>query len=249
MVCNAYSRFRGCILLIELNMKLKHIFTVLAAAAIFTGCSKEEIKTYNDLTPDRFIQFSTSSADVSFFRFPGETEIQYPVVVKSSGFGNVDMPYSISVVADSTTAASSDYVMPTSFTFLKGNVVDTFYVSLKYSDKLDANKMRLTLKIEENENFKYGESGYLMYDLWFHNNLVKPDWWTSSVTSYYLGTFSELKYKYFLQVTKVDLDGADNSTIRHYALIFKAWLEEQAAAGNPILEANGTPMTVPAGGK
>jgi hypothetical protein len=109
--------------------------------------------------------------------------------------------------------------------------------------------MRLTLKVEETENFKAGETNYLMFDLWFHNNLVKPDWWSSTVTNYYLGTFTELKYKYFLQVTKVDLDGADNSTIRHYALIFKAWLEEQAAAGNPILEANGTPMTVPAGGK
>ena len=109
--------------------------------------------------------------------------------------------------------------------------------------------MRLTLKIEENENFKAGETAYQMYDLWFHNNLVKPDWWTSTVTSYYLGTFTELKYKYFLQVTKVDLAGASNSVIRHYALIFKAWLEEQAAAGNTITEANGTPMTVPAGGK
>ena len=34
-----------------------------------------------------------------------------------------------------------------------------------------------------------------------------------------------------------------------YALIFKAWLAEQAAAGNTITEADGTPMTVPAGGK
>lgn len=230
-------------------MKLRYIFTILAAASLFASCSKEEIKTYNDLTPDRYLQFSTKSEDVSFFRFPGETEIQYPVIVKSSGFGNVDMPYSISVVADSTTAGSADYTMPSTFTFLKGNVVDTFYVSLKYSDKLDASKLRLTLKIEENENFKAGESAYLMYDLWFHNNLVKPDWWTSTVTSYYLGTFTELKYKYFLQVTKVDLAGASNSVIRHYALIFKAWLEEQAAAGNTIKEADGTPMTVPAGGK
>ncbi len=230
-------------------MKLRYIFTVLAASALFASCSKEEIKTYNDLTPDRYLQFSSSSADVSFFRYPGETTIQYPVIVKSSGYSETDMPYRISVVADSTTAASADYTMPETFTFLKGNVVDTFYVSLNYSEKLDANKMRLTLKVEETENFKAGETNYLMFDLWFHNNLVKPDWWTSSVTSYYLGTFSELKYKYFLQVTKVDLDGADNSTIRHYALIFKAWLEEQAAAGNPILEANGTPMTVPAGGK
>jgi len=82
--------------------------------------------------------------------------------------------------------------------------------------------------------------------IWFHNNLVKPGWWTSTVTSYYLGSYSEAKYKLFLEVVKVDLDGADNSLIRHYALVFKKYLEDRKAAGDPALEDNGTEMTVAA---
>lgn len=230
-------------------MKIKYILTIVATAALFASCSKEEIGTYNTLTPYRFLQFSTVESDISFFRYPGETSVNYPVIVKSSGYSETDMTYKISVVADSTTAAASDYSMPDSFVFKQKSAVDTFYVKLNYSEKLDTEKMRLTLKVEANEFFKEGETAYRMTDIWFHNNIVKPDWWTSTVTSYYLGTFTELKYKYFLQVVKVDLEGADNSTIRHYALIFKAWLQEQAANGNVITEANGTPMTVPAGGK
>lgn len=230
-------------------MKIKYILTFLVASAIFAGCNKEEIDTYDKLTSSRFMTFSKVESDVSFSSYPGETTINYPVIVNATGYSKSDMEYKVSVVADSTTAQATDYSLPAVFTMPKECIADTFYVALNYSDKLDTETLRLTLKIESNGFFKEGESKYCMTDIWFHNKLVKPTWWTSSVTSYYLGTFSELKYKYFLQVVKTDLDGADNSTIRHYALIFKAWLVEQDAAGNTITEANGTPMTVPAGGK
>ncbi|MBR4094634.1 MAG: DUF4843 domain-containing protein [Bacteroidales bacterium] len=229
-------------------MKLKYIFTILAAAAMFASCNKEDIITYDNNT--RYLSFATSEVEVSFSRYPGETTIQYPVVVNSTGYSEKDMAYTISVVADSTTAQSSDYAMPSTFTMPAKAVADTFYVSLNYTEKLDTETMRLGLKIEPNENFLEGATSARMIDIYFNNALAKPSWWTSSVTSYYLGTYSDLKYKYFLQVTKVDLDEtASTSVIRHYSLIFKAWLAEQAAAGNTITEANGTPMTVPAGGK
>ncbi len=229
-------------------MKLKYIFTILAAAATFASCNKEDIITYDNST--RYLSFASSQVEISFSRYPGETTVQYPIVVNSTGYSENDQNYTISVVADSTTAQSTDYTLPSSFTMPAKAVADTFYVSLNYTDKLDAETMRLALKIEANENFLEGETSARMIDIYFNNKLAKPAWWTSSVTSYYLGTYSDLKYKYFLQVTKVDLDEtASTSIIRHYALIFKAWLAEQDAAGNTITEANGTPMTVPAGGK
>lgn len=230
-------------------MKIRHIFTILAAVVLFTNCAKEEIGTYNTLTSDRYISFASTKNTVAFSRYPGQTTVEYPVIVNASGYSESDMEYKVSVVADSTTAAAADYSIPTSFTLPAKCVADTFYVQLNYSDKLDTEEMRLTLKVESNEFFKEGDVSYRMIDILFHNFLVQPTWWTSTVTTRYMGTFSELKYKYFLQVTKADLTDADNSTIRHYALVFKTWLAEQAAAGNTITEANGTPMTVPAGGK
>ena len=229
-------------------MKLKHIFTILAAAATFAGCEKEGIITYDNNT--RYLSFASKEVEVSFTKYPGETTIQYPVVVNSTGYSEKEQTYKISVVAENTTAQASDYTMPATFTMPAKAVADTFYVSLNYSEKLDTETMRLGLKIEANENFLEGEVASRMYDLYFNNKLAKPAWWTSSVTSYYLGTYSDLKYKYFLQVTKVDLnESSSTSEIRHYSLIFKAWLAEQDAAGNTVTEANGTPMTVPAGGK
>lgn len=229
-------------------MKLKYIFTILAAAATFASCDKDEIITYDNST--RYLSFASSEVEISFTIYPGETTIQYPVIVKSSGYSESDMQYKISVVAENTTAQSTDYSLPESFTMPAKAVADTFYVSLNYTEKLDTETMRLGLKIESNENFQEGETDSRMFDIYFNNALAKPSWWTSSVTSYYLGTYSDLKYKYFLQATKVNLDEtASTSVIRHYALVFKAWLAEQAAAGNTITEANGTPMTVVAGGK
>ena len=227
-------------------MKLKYILTV-AAIALFASCSQIEIDTYNDLTKYRFISFTkaeSSESNVSFFQYPGETTINYPVVVQSSGYGEDDMEYKVSVIAENTTAQAGDYTMPEKFVFRKKSAVDTFYVQLHYSEKLDTEKVKVSLKIEANEFFKEGIEDNLKAVIWFHNNLVKPAWWSTI----YFGTYSDLKYKYFLQVVKKDLTDANNSTKRHYALIFKAWLQEQADAGNTITEANGTPMTIPAGG-
>ena len=229
-------------------MKLKYIFTILAAAAMFTSCNKEEILTYDNGT--RYLSFNSNKVEVSFSKYPGETTIQYPVVVKSSGYSEKEMIYKIAVSAQNTTAQAADYALPATFTMPAKAVTDTFYVSLNYSSKLDSETMKLTLAIEANENFLEGETESRTFELNFNNALTKPNWWTSTVTSYYLGSYSDLKYKYFLQATKVDLDeSASTSVIRHYALIFKAWLAEQATAGNTITEADGTPMTVPAGGK
>ena len=158
--------------------------------------------------------------------------------------GETEMEYKVSVVKDSTTATETDFTLPQSFKFQPKSAIDTFYVQLHYSEKLDTEQLKLTLQIEPNENFKEGEEAYLMSVIVFHNNLVKPEWWSTT----YFGTYTNLKYKYFLQVIQKDLTDVDNSTKRHYALMFKAWLEEQAAAGSPIKEEDGTLMTIPAGG-
>ncbi len=227
---------------------MKHIFTLLVATLLLASCAKDEIDTYNKLTSGRYLAFASAKSTVAFSRYPGQTTIEYPVFVNATGYSENEMEYKVSVVADSTTAQASDYSVPSSFVMPAKCITDTFYVKLNYAEKLDTQEMRLTLKIEANEYFQEGESKYLMTDILFHNFLVKPDWWTSTVSTRYLGTFSELKYKHFLNVVQVDLSEADNSAIRHYALIFKSWLAEQAAAGNTITEANGTPITVPAGG-
>ena len=175
--------------------------------------------------------------------------INFPVIVKSSGFSNQDNEYKIIVMDEYTTAVPSDYEIPDKYVFKAGAIKDTCYIKLKYSSKLDSDKVRVVIKLASNENFTEGENTYQVAIIWFHNIISKPDWWTSTVTSYYLGTYSDLKYSLFNRIVGIDLTDADESTIRHYALVFKQYLEEQKAADNTILEVDGTEMTVVAGGK
>ncbi|HJF70715.1 MAG TPA: DUF4843 domain-containing protein [Butyricimonas virosa] len=225
---------------------------VIGAIYLLCSCSKEELLTYNNNTSERFIYFEKSEADsseISFFTYPGETVINFPVIVKSSGFSNQDNEYKIIVMDEYTTAVPSDYEIPDKYVFKAGAIKDTCYIKLKYSSKLDSDKVRVVIKLASNENFTEGENTYQVAIIWFHNIISKPDWWTSTVTSYYLGTYSDLKYSLFNRIVGIDLTDADESTIRHYALVFKQYLEEQKAADNTILEVDGTEMTVVAGGK
>lgn len=254
MVCPANPDKRDLILK-KTNMNKKILTAmVAAAAALVCACEQIDIKTYDDLTQNRYLYFYQNKTEnildtnyVSFMLFGGAKEVDYPVIVKSSGFSETAQSYRINVVKDATTATESEFELPASFEFAPKAIQDTFFLKLKYTDKLETDTLCISLDIAENEIFKLGPSNSIHRVIYLHNALVQPSWWTSTVSSYYLGTYSTLKYKYLLQVIGKDLDGCTNAEIRHYALVFKQWLAEQKAAGNPIKEANGTEMTVAVG--
>ena len=229
------------------GLEMKYTKILLAAALIVASCAKENIPTYKEVSGERYIYFAKAeqdSSDVSFYSYPGQKVIEYPIVVKSTGYSTSEGTFSVNVLKEYTTAGDGDYSLAKKFTFRPESQVDTFYVKLNYSSKLDNEKVRIVLELEETPDFKLGMTDSRVAIIWFHNNLVKPSWWNSSVSAYYLGTYSDAKYKLFLEVVKVDLDGADNSLIRHYTLVFKKYLEDRKAAGNPALEEDGTEITV-----
>lgn len=226
---------------------MKYTKILLAAALIVAACAKENIPTYKEVSGERYIYFAKAeqdSSDVSFYSYPGQKVIEYPIVVKSTGYSTSEGTFSVNVLKEYTTAGDGDYSLAEKFTFRPESQVDTFYVKLNYSSKLDDEKVRIVLELNETPDFKLGMTDSRVAIIWFHNNLVKPSWWSSSVSAYYLGPYSDAKYKLFLEVVKVDLDGADNSLIRHYTLVFKKYLEDRKAAGNPALEEDGTEITV-----
>lgn len=229
------------------GLEMKYTKILLAAALIVAACAKENIPTYKEVSGERYIYFAKAeqdSSDVSFYSYPGQKVIEYPIVVKSTGYSTSEGTFSVNVLKEYTTAGDGDYSLAEKFTFRPESQVDTFYVKLNYSSKLDNEKVRIVLELDETPDFKLGMTDSRVAIIWFHNNLVKPSWWSSSVSSYYLGPYSDAKYKLFLEVVKVDLDGADNSLIRHYTLVFKKYLENRKAAGNPALEDDGTEITV-----
>ena len=232
-------------------MKARYIIILGMLGTLFSSCQKEEVPTYSDCTSDRFIYFARTEADstdLSFFSYPGQTTINFPVVVKSTGYSTEDATYKIAVMSQYTTAESSDYELPATCTFRGGMVSDTCFVRFNYSSKLDDGKVRLVLELKSNEDFQLGPTTSRVAVIWVHNNIVQPDWWDSFISSYIMGTYSEKKYRLFMQVVGVDLTDADRSVIRHYALVFKQYLAKQKADGKPVREEDGTEMTIVAGG-
>jgi hypothetical protein len=231
----------------------KTMIAALMIPILAASCSKDEIKTYGELTPNRFLSFQEEgSVDqndtvfVSFVSF-GEKDAEYPIVVESSGFSESEQQYSVKVSREGTTMQAGDYQMPSSFSFAPRAVKDTFYVKLIFSGKYDTDTLSLSLEFEENEVFKKGPSTAIHRVLMVHNAIVKPAWWTSQVASYYFGTYSDRKYKTYMSAIGHDLTGCSNNIIRYYALLFKQWLEDQKASGNTVKEDNGTEMKVAVG--
>ena len=227
---------------------MKAIYLIMIGAiCLLYSCSENKIPTYYDSTSERFIYFAKSEADsseISFFSYPGRSEILLPVIVQSTGISDKNEAYEIVVRNEFTTAPAETFNIPNELVIKAGEVRDTCLITLKYTPLLDTEKIRLVINVANNENFSVGRTEYRAAVIWFHNIISQPQWWTGSVTSYYLGTYSDKKYRLFLEVVGVDMTGATDSELRHYALIFKSYLNAQKAAGNTIEEENGTEMTV-----
>lgn len=77
---------------------------------------------------------------------------------------------------------------------------------------------------------------------------VQPDWWTREVEINLLGTYSQKKYKLFLDHADKKLEMSADLVKDHpdrairLAMLFKQWLNDQEPA---VTEDNGTIMSVP----
>lgn len=96
------------------------------------------------------------------------------------------------------------------------------------------------------------------------DRLVKPDWWEykdlydgeeSSVDWYYLGDYSETKYRMFLEVLRnnddILFDGQDRAKLRKYSLELKYMVaeeNEQRPADDPLRDEMGEIIEIPVAG-
>ena len=136
--------------------------------------------------------------------------------------------------------SNEDFDFPSSMVFHKGVEVDSIFVVLKKTPKLDNAYCRVVLQIESNEYFMVGETTYCQAKIYFTSAISTPAWWNEKIVDYYLGEFSPKKYEVFCREIKVtDLMDVEEKYIREYALQFKRYLE-----ANPEYEADGSRMVV-----
>lgn len=220
---------------------MKKIIILLLVIVSLFSCNEAEMFRYNS---GNYLSFNENakidSVDVSFFFHPGENKIEVPLVLNLTGDLLSEDKEFLLTVDDSSTATNEDYNLPENMVFAKDKVSDTLYLSINKTDKLDLERLKLVLRIEDNNNFKAGFKDYSYKKIYFSNLVSTPEWWNSDITSFYLGEFSAEKYLLFCEVIgKTDLEGEELSQVRQYALTFKRYLEE-----NPAYEKNGDLMTV-----
>lgn len=221
---------------------------VAASVAMFvSSCAKAEISTYDSKNKLWFTAKNKDEVVVndivrSFSHFPGSTSLDVPFEINLIGqILEQDAIYKVVVVDSLTTAVASEYVLPENPVFHAGQVVDTLWVKLLKSPRMDAMEVKLTLWVVENDVFANGYYNRQGVVVTFNNITTRPDWWTVIVEKAYLGTYSKEKFDAFYFYTGLNtIVGLTSSELRSILLDFKAYIAEKN-----ITEADGSPMIIP----
>lgn len=222
-------------------MKLNYYIFILFLWGGIMGCNIDEIAVYQS---DNFISFANSEQDsvvVSFFMLGNLQEYLCPIEIRYTGIPkSEDQSFVVSVVEEETTLKREYFDLPENLVFQPMSKLDTFYVYLENYDDLQKDKAVLCLELKENSVFKLGDRNYRRIYLIVNDNVAKPEWWTTRVESYFLGTYSDKKFRLLMEVVQPDLSDTSEAWIRSWALEFKDWLD-----ANPTQDENGDMMTVP----
>lgn len=210
---------------------------------VLNACNKHDIETYD--VDSRFLYIPNEEGIdtlfVSFAHHLGTDEYAVPFEVWMIGERcDRDLIYKVGVVDSLTTALPEDYALPERMFMPAGQLIDTLWVTLKKSEKLKTQTLKLMLKIEDNENFKVGYANALTAKITYNDQMSKPLWWDDDMTNNFLGTYSDKKYTEFFKCTGVsDLTEMPAWEKRKLVLEFREYIEK-----NNITEENGDPMTV-----
>ncbi len=225
---------------------MKKILYLLLITVILINCKTEEVDLYDS---PNYISFTNAQQDtiiISFFLLGNLSEYNLPIEVRYTGIPvNHPLEFSIVTVDTSTTMPADKMVLPQP-TFQPMSKLDTLYVKLTNFPELQTATKSLCLELKENTNFLLGDRNHRRIYFLINDNVAKPDWWTFRVENYFLGTYSDAKFRKLMEVVRPDLSKISESWIRTWALEFKIYLAEMAAAGTPVTEVDGSLMTVPA---
>lgn len=200
----------------------KSIWIIVATMGLFAGCTKEEVMTYSEDSDGIFFQklvswtaekvpvsyadslklsFASSSVKVT------QTICKVPVLITGKSVA-YDRKIKIVVEEKNTTAIlGKHYTIDTDTLYIKANTCrcEVPVTLLRHTDLL-TQTFRITLKVEENENFKVVVDQYKSLHDWtakgvyldatrfkiiFDEKYAKPQYWEKMYT---FGEFSATKY-------------------------------------------------------
>lgn len=202
-----------------------------------------------------FIQFTqvlTDTTNLSFFFYPGKEDLSIAMPVRLVGtMPDANIKYELKVDAKATTAQTRHYSLPASFEFRKGLAVDTAYVTIKKTPEMATTTYLLVITIAPEGEARPGQTAYARRIFRINDMVTKPSWWDSNMDRFYLGEYTERKFRKFMEFTGVG-DLSEKSDTEKTELIkrFKYYLIQMKDAGTPVLEDDGSDMlsTIPIAG-
>lgn len=227
-------------------MKIKN--RILAALAIgclalpLASCSEEGILVNsNDKAYIVFNKNFTKDTTTVSFRMYKEGE-NAKIAIPVSTFGQVqkeDLHFHVTVDESRTTLAPEYYKLPDDCVIKANQEENEIYVELMKSPEMETKTFVLALQVVEEGKVKQGTREYSRALINVTDRLFQPDWWSindlgdedsprNSVTSYYLGVYTEDKYLMFLEELKKDdmvFDGKNKQVLRKYAIKLKNTLK------------------------
>ncbi|MBO9632647.1 MAG: DUF4843 domain-containing protein [Chitinophagaceae bacterium] len=232
-------------------MKRSFIFYSLLLTTLFS-CKKEEMDVYRSGHFIQFTQAITDTTNFSFFFYPGKDELSIPMPIRLVGtMPEADIKYELKVDAKASTAQSQHYSLPASFEFRKGLAIDTAWVTIKKTPEMTTTTYLLVITIAPEGEVKPGQTVYAKRIFRINDMVTKPSWWDSNMDRFYLGEYTERKFRKFMEFTGVG-DLSEKSDTEKTELIkrFKYYLIQMKDAGTPVLEDDGSDMlsTIPIAG-
>jgi hypothetical protein len=246
----------------------KYLYSfLLIAMALFGSCKKENISTYKGSTSVYFtnnyrnsvdsgtVTFSYSLADVK------DLVVSIPVSVMGLS-ANTDRLVNVVVLDSSTARAGVHYdLLPETFKVRQGRMVDTLKIKVRRTPDLQSAPVSILLQLQANEHFTTdmqnlitnkltGSSfSFINYRLMVNDVLSKPRFWLVSS----MGNFSRKKVYLTAAVLGLQLQDMFDILLNNpnslsgpsqsfWGRSMQIYLNQQKAAGTPVLDEDGTFM-------
>lgn len=220
----------------------KIIYSLSFFLLALTGCQVEEVDYFDDT--NIYVEFSSTEFSSSFLLYPDITEMSVDIDVSIQGRALTE-EREIKIVADTSSTAIEGvhYIFPEKFVFPADVYSATVPITILLTDDMDDVTYNLVMNIEDADNALRGET--VQATLTIDNKISCPDWWVKSssnvIYSNLLGTYSDYKYLYFIEVTGVsDLSDMSYADMLRLTMIYKAWLDENY----PVSDASGSIITL-----
>ena len=227
-------------------MKIYIGFLSLIMITLFS-CTKKVVESYDDPNYVYFVNKSEDTTHFSFFFYNQDPVVSFPIDVKYAGkLLTKDARFKVVIDGETTTIDHDLVEIPEYFILKPSTEMDEdrqllpqkVNIKFKNADYLLTNQDTLTIKIVDGGDcFSVGTEEYGSAVFIITGKAAKPIWWVQDITDYYLGEYSDKKYKSFMTATGIyDLTDMPLGIIRDYCIIFKRYLESEKAAGRTIFE-------------